>query len=264
MKITPRKRRRIKVIGLPSSGGSGTQGPQGEQGPAGPQGPEGPQGPAGANGTNGTNGSNGATGPQGPQGDPGATGATGPAGPGVPTGGTTNQVLAKASATDYDTAWVTPAGGSGSVVTAGLITTTSTSSNSTWTDITDSYVPITSGKKYIIKWMLRTYSAANTTGIRIRREFADSGAATVYGFHYRGMSNATAAMAQSSREGTNDRLLGLGNATSTTSASGSYVAECYIECTATGTIGLELQSEVNGSAATVDGDGSYWYAIEFT
>lgn len=35
----------------------------------------------------------------------GEDGATGPAGPGVPTGGSAGQVLAKASATDYDTAW---------------------------------------------------------------------------------------------------------------------------------------------------------------
>ena len=65
----------------------------------------------------------GATGPQGIQGVQGAIGATGPAGAdgsdgaagvGVPAGGTPWQVLAKASATDYDTQWATPAaGGSG-------------------------------------------------------------------------------------------------------------------------------------------------------
>ena len=38
----------------------------------------------------------------------GEDGATGPAGPGVPTGGSTGQVLAKASGTDYDTEWHTP------------------------------------------------------------------------------------------------------------------------------------------------------------
>jgi hypothetical protein len=49
----------------------------------------------------------------------GATGATGPAGPtgstgqGVPIGGTTGQVLAKVSGTDYDTQWVDQTGGSG-------------------------------------------------------------------------------------------------------------------------------------------------------
>jgi hypothetical protein len=48
-------------------------------------------------------------GPQGPKGDTGdvgATGDTGPAGQGVATGGTTGQVLAKNSNTNYDTAWV--------------------------------------------------------------------------------------------------------------------------------------------------------------
>jgi hypothetical protein len=44
----------------------------------------------------------------------GALGPQGPAGVGVPPGGTTNQVLAKASDADYDTAWVTGGGGGGS------------------------------------------------------------------------------------------------------------------------------------------------------
>ena len=50
---------------------------------------------------------------KGAKGDTGATGQTGPAGQGVPTGGTTGQVLAKASGTNYDTEWITPSGGSG-------------------------------------------------------------------------------------------------------------------------------------------------------
>ena len=55
----------------------------------------------------------------GPQGPTGATGATGPAGAdgadgvGVVAGGTTNQVLAKASNADYDTQWVDQTGGGG-------------------------------------------------------------------------------------------------------------------------------------------------------
>ena len=61
---------------------------------------KGPQGATGAQGVKGDTGS------QGPQGQ---TGAQGPAGPGVPTGGTLNQVLAKKSATDYDTQWLAPA-----------------------------------------------------------------------------------------------------------------------------------------------------------
>lgn len=73
------------------------------RGADGAQGPAGPQGPAGADG---------AAGPTGPQGDPGAQG---PAGEGVPSGGASGQVLAKASATDYDTAWVDLAAGSSSL-----------------------------------------------------------------------------------------------------------------------------------------------------
>ena len=46
------------------------------------------------------------TGPQGPQGKQGPAGAPGPAGPGVAPGGTTGQVLAKKSNTNYDTEWV--------------------------------------------------------------------------------------------------------------------------------------------------------------
>lgn len=98
--------------------------------------------PKGANGTNGTNGTDGVgissitfketdssgnnvytvtltnsssydiTAPRGPQGQTGPAGADGSDGEGVPTGGTTGQVLAKASGTDYDTEWVNPSGGS--------------------------------------------------------------------------------------------------------------------------------------------------------
>ena len=53
----------------------------------------------------------GKTGPQGPQGARGADGKTGPqgpVGPGVAAGGTTGQVLAKKSNTNYDTEWINP------------------------------------------------------------------------------------------------------------------------------------------------------------
>jgi len=46
------------------------------------------------------------TGPQGPAGKQGPAGAPGPAGPGVAPGGTTGQVLAKKSNTNYDTEWI--------------------------------------------------------------------------------------------------------------------------------------------------------------
>ena len=61
----------------------------------GPEGPEGERGPAG------------------PDGEPGPPGGPGPAGEGVPVGGSPGQVLTKATATDFDTAWVDPTGGGG-------------------------------------------------------------------------------------------------------------------------------------------------------
>jgi len=57
---------------------------------------------------------------QGPPGPAGADGATGPAGKdgeGIPTGGAAGQVLAKKSASDYDTQWVDPPEG-GSAITS--------------------------------------------------------------------------------------------------------------------------------------------------
>ena len=62
------------------------------------QGPEGPKGDTGAQGARGEKGD---TGDTGPAGDPGE---------GVPVGGTTGQVLAKASGADLDAEWVDPSG----------------------------------------------------------------------------------------------------------------------------------------------------------
>lgn len=70
----------------------------GAGGPQGPQGPQGEPGTPGADGTNGTNGTNGV---------------------GVPTGGTSGQVLAKNSNTNYDTHWITVSGGGGSITSGG-------------------------------------------------------------------------------------------------------------------------------------------------
>lgn len=107
-------------------GPSGATGPQGIVGATGPAGPTGATGPSGAVGATGPSGAAstvpGPTGPQGTAGTVGATGATGPvgatgaAGVGVPTGGTTGQVLAKTSNTNYDTQWIAaPSGGGGGV-----------------------------------------------------------------------------------------------------------------------------------------------------
>lgn len=87
---------------------------QGPQGPEGPQGPAGPQGEQGVQGPKGDTGPQGVQGPQGIQGPQGVTGATGPQGPqgeqgatgkGVAPGGAIGQVLTKATAADYATAW---------------------------------------------------------------------------------------------------------------------------------------------------------------
>lgn len=85
-------------------GETGAQGPEGPQGPQGIQGIQGDTGPQGPIGPDGPQGPQGIQGIQGPQGDPGADGV------GIPVGGATGQVLIKASATDYDTEWNTPAG----------------------------------------------------------------------------------------------------------------------------------------------------------
>ena len=78
--------------------------------PRGEPGAQGPEGPAGADGQPGKQGPPGI---QGPPGRDGAQGPAGPAGKGVPAGGTAGQVLAKKSATDYDTEWVDQTGGGG-------------------------------------------------------------------------------------------------------------------------------------------------------
>lgn len=95
-------------------GPEGPQGPKGDQGPQGVQGEKGdtgPKGETGEQGIQGPQGLKGDTGLQGPKGEKGDTGATGPAGPGVVAGGTTGQILGKASDNDYDVAWVDQTGG---------------------------------------------------------------------------------------------------------------------------------------------------------
>lgn len=112
-------------------GATGPQGPAGETGPAGPTGPAGQDGaaatiavgtvsglPAGSTPTvtNGGSSSAAVFNFGIPAGADGATGPTGPAGPGVPTGGTTGQLLAKASGTDYATEWIDPPSGGGAAL----------------------------------------------------------------------------------------------------------------------------------------------------
>jgi hypothetical protein len=77
------------------------------------QGADGEQGPPGNDGAPGSPGAD------GNDGAPGADGADGPPGPGVAAGGTTGQILAKNSNTDFDTEWVDAPTGGGPGVTDG-------------------------------------------------------------------------------------------------------------------------------------------------
>lgn len=93
----------------------GPQGPTGDTGPQGIKGDTGEQGPRGYPGEQGIPGTPGLKGDTGEKGDPGDMGPTGPVGQGIATGGTTGQLLAKASNADYATQWVNaPTGGGGS------------------------------------------------------------------------------------------------------------------------------------------------------
>lgn len=124
-----------------ATGSTGATGPKGDTGDTGPQGIQGIKGDTGATGSTGPQGIQGIPGVDGstwysgsgaPSGGTGFNGdyyfrtdtddvykktsgswsiianLKGSTGPGVPTGGTTGQVLNKASNTDYDTAWHTP------------------------------------------------------------------------------------------------------------------------------------------------------------
>ena len=93
-------------------------------------------------------------------------------GNGVPEGGTTGQVLAKATNDDYDTEWVTGGGGgSGTVtsiattspITGGTITTTGTIGISQATTSTNGYLSSTDWNTFNNKWSL-TGNSGTTAG----------------------------------------------------------------------------------------------------
>lgn len=94
-------------------------------------------GPAGTNGTNGTNGA------QGPAGKDGV---------GIPTAGTTGQILAKKSTTDYDSQWQNPyslpsdmpLGFIGTLTGPAVITDSGTAN----TLLVDLVIPVVSGRRY--------------------------------------------------------------------------------------------------------------------
>lgn len=161
-------------------GDTGATGPQGLTGPQGPQGLTGPQGSVGATGATGATGSQGPQGLTGPQGPAGANGTNGTNGVGVPTGGTSGQVLAKNSATDYDTHWITVSGGGGG---------SGTQVNSDWN--------ATSGVEQILnKPTLGTAAAANSSDFATAAQGAKADTAI--------QPNTTATLANLSISGTLD------------------------------------------------------------
>ena len=111
-----------------AQGATGAQGLQGEQGERGQQGETGARGDQGLQGEQGIQGERGLQGEQGERGQDGAAGdpgQDGAAGQGVPTGGDKDQILAKQSATDYDTHWIdAPSGNGGGGGTPSTGTTT--------------------------------------------------------------------------------------------------------------------------------------------
>jgi len=86
----------------------------------GPQGPQGNTGPAGVDGADGS---------AGPMGPAGANGT------GVVIGGTTGQVLAKKSNTDFDTEWVNQSGGGGGISDAPVDTKLYGRKDGTWEEV---------------------------------------------------------------------------------------------------------------------------------
>jgi hypothetical protein len=143
------------------NGATGPQGPIGNTGLTGATGPQGSIGNTGATGPQGPIGNTGATGPQGPIGNTGATGPQGPTGltgatgQGVPVGGTTGQVLSKINATDYNTQWVTPSGGS----TAPTFLTKSANYTITTSDVTTNLVLVNTADA-VVNFTLPSASSA--------------------------------------------------------------------------------------------------------
>lgn len=115
-------------VGVPAL--TGPQGPTGAKGDTGDAGPQGLKGDKGDQGDTGSQGPTGATGPAGPAGADGVDGVDGANGFGVPTGGTTGQILAKTSNSDYVTGWIdAPSGGSDAFFDGGSASTIYSPSN---------------------------------------------------------------------------------------------------------------------------------------
>ena len=172
-------------------GATGSQGPQGIPGNDGATGPQGIQGIPGNDGAQGPQGIQGLTGDTGPQGNAGSQGIQGiqgiqgPAGTngqGVPTGGTTNQVLAKSSAADYATQWVTPSSGGDPFLAKLRLSADITNATTTPTNLTGMSFAFEANSFYVVELFMLCTSAAATTGYGFAID--TSVAVTAVGLHF--------------------------------------------------------------------------------
>ena len=106
----------------------------------------------------------GAKGDKGDKGDPGSGG-----GAGLPDGGTLGQILAKASVTDQDVAWVDPPAGGGGGGSAPLTDVRSASMNNNSTTLVKALgvAGLTSGKTYRVRILAHTMPSSPSVGIAI-------------------------------------------------------------------------------------------------
>ena len=266
---------KVPLANMPEGGTQGPPGPQGDPGPAGPAGSDGAQGPAGNDGTPGTqgpqglpgnDGAPGSDGAQGPQGDPGTPGADGaqgiqgiqgipgndgaqgPAGPGVPAGGTTGQVLAKTSGTDYATGWTSAGGGSDpwtKVILGADFTTTGTANAA----VAGLALTPAANKRYLVQVLLLLRTATATVGPR--PGFSWPTGTTDGGAYMQAPSSATAVLYRTwgARATQNVANTGVPDTTSSHLATGE--AYFIMGASPSGTFGVTLASETSGTVVTV-------------
>lgn len=265
------------------TGAQGAQGPQGETGATGPQGPTGETGPQGPKGDTGPQGIQGIQGEQGPQGIQGPQGETGPAGVGIASGGTTGQVLAKASDSDYDTEWVNQEGGGGGTknVWYGTCDTTASTTTKVVTTSSGDFV-LTAGNVVFIDFTLANTATSqiklqvdNTTAKNVL--YINAGSAynvknfwyphEIVGFVYNGTNFVMidGCFATTTFYGVTKLNSSISSTSTTEAATPSAVKQAYslansksevVANDTTGTSGGSLSSiKINGTSFTISGGG---------
>lgn len=186
----------------------------------------------------------------------GDTGSTGSAGVGVPSGGTTGQVLAKNSSTDYDTEWIdAPSGGGGSVsIRSVRLTGTGLSVLHT---LSQTWV---GGKTYKID-ITGSFSVGNVS-FRPAIYYTNAGTGADMHYNFRYNTNTTTSSVSGAAVGatnqTDCHFIGNVNV-GATSTIYPYVATMYIFESSSGTGTIELgQTSITGCGETPSGTGITW------